>query len=709
MRQIIQNLKTGQTSIVEVPAPSLKTGHILIKSVKTLISSGTEKSLVDFGKANFIQKIKKQPEKAKLVLEKAKTDGVIPTVEAVKAKLEDPLPLGYSNFGIVLESAVDEFKPGDRVISNGNHAEVVCVPQNLVAKVPDNVTDEEASFVVVSSIALQGVRLIKPTIGETFVVLGLGIIGLLTVQVLKANGCQVIAADFEEERCKLATEYGAKVFCLSDSSNFEHFCLENTNGVGIDGVLICASTTTNQPVSLASKICRKKGRIVLIGVVGLELSRKEFYDKEITFQVSCSYGPGRYDEKYEKNGHDYPIGYVRWTEKRNFEAVINLFAEKKISVENLISKRFDLTDVSDAYSEIFSTKCLGLIIEYPQKSIDYYRKNKISLTPSSRLKPKYSRNNCIVGHIGAGNYGAKVLLPALRKTGACLDTIVTQTGLRATNFGQKFNFAHASSDVCDVFSSERINTTFIATRHDSHASLVIDALKSGKNVFVEKPLALNLRELDEIEKAYHAACSGILMVGYNRRFSPLVRSIKDTLDSVRSRKNIVITFNAGYIDPSHWIQNAEVGGKRIIGEACHAIDLARFIIGKPIMNFKVVSGIDNRSKRVIDDDVVISLLFEDGSTASINYFSNGSKAFIKERVELYTNGSVVELKNFKALKVYGDLKIRSQRLLKQNKGNFECVSGFVNAVENGLPSPISFEEILEVSRISIDIANTLKL
>lgn len=736
MKQILQNLKTGKTELVEVPVPGAKSVHIVILTRASLVSAGTERMLVEFGKANLLDKARQQPEKVKQALEKIRTDGLMPTIDAVRSKLDHPIPLGYSNVGHIVDASFKfedlSFKVEDRVVSNGPHAEVVCVPKNLCAKIPDTVSDEEAAFTVVGAIALQGIRLAQPTLGEIFVVTGLGLIGQLTVQLLIAHGCRVLGIDIDSKKCDLARQFGAETVDLSKGEDPLEIAMRISRGQGVDGVLITAATKSSEPMHQAAQMCRKRGRIVLIGVTGLELQRADFYEKELSFQVSCSYGPGRYDPEYEKKGHDYPLGYVRWTEQRNFEAVLDLMASGKLDVKPLISHRFPFEEALKAYDLISGNKepYIGIILEYQGSGVrgqgleaDVQNRTVQLKQPSPRtlnLAPQAA----VIGFIGAGNFTGQVLLPALRKTGVRLKTIASSGGVSATHLGKKFVFEECTTDTQTIFADPEINTVFITTRHNTHAGFAIEAIKAGKNVFVEKPLCLNFKELDEIQavlseqdlsfkksdknsvlntsnlKLKTAKALPLLMVGFNRRFAPHVIKIKKLLESVKEPKSMVMTVNAGFIPPDHWIQDPEVGGGRIIGEACHFIDLLRFLAGKEITSSEIV----RLNKGGMDDTVTIQLSFGDGSIGTIHYFTNGNRRFPKERLEVFVGQRILHLDNFKTLRGYGWKGFKKMKLWRQDKGHNNEIRSFIDAITKGKSSPISFEEIVEVTKTSIDLS-----
>ncbi|WP_374079941.1 bi-domain-containing oxidoreductase [Bdellovibrio bacteriovorus] len=692
MKQIFQNLKTGAVTIEQLPLPSVGVGQVLIQTSRSLVSLGTERMLVEFGKASWLDKARQQPEKVQQVITKIRTDGLMPTVQAVMSKLDQPLPLGYCNVGVVIEvgAGVQDLKVGDRVVSNGPHAEAVVVPRNLVAKIPDSVNDDDAAFTVLGSIGLQGIRLINPTLGETVVVVGLGLIGLLTVQLLKANGCDVIGFDFDPDKVRRANDIGAKAFLVTEAVDPVVTVLELTNQVGADSVVITASTKSNDVISQSAQMCRQRGRVVLVGVIGLDIKRSDFYEKEISFQVSCSYGPGRYDPNYEQKGLDFPIGFVRWTEQRNFEAILNLFAQKRLHVADLISKSIGLDDAPEIYSQIGEDKSvLGILIKYSAGG-DFALKS-VPVLPEKSTQ----QENAGLAILGAGQFATAVLLPALKEAGFQFSTLASRSGGLGRHVARKFDFNKISSDYDEVMSDSNISTVVISTRHNSHGSLVLKSLNSGKNVFVEKPLALKEHDLDKIEDFYKGKSSGpVLMVGFNRRFAPLTVELKKTLDRMASKKAMIMTVNAGSIPAKHWTQDPEVGGGRLVGEGCHFIDLLRFLSGSEIVDSEVMV-----SDGGCLDTFTIQLKFKNGDIGTIHYFANGSKSFPKERLEVFCGGKIFVLDNFKKLSGLG-LKGMKYVLSRQDKGHRGEAAAFKNALQNGT-QPIPIAEILEVSRVAI--------
>ncbi|MDH4980677.1 bi-domain-containing oxidoreductase [Hyphomicrobium sp. D-2] len=709
MKQILQSLRSGTTEIAEVPCPAAGRGQVLIRTHRTLVSAGTERMLVDFGKAGLIGKARQQPDKVRQVLEKIKTDGLVPTLETVFNKLDQPLPLGYCNVGTVLDvgSSVTGIDPGARVVSNGKHAEAVAVPANLCAPVPETVSDDEAAFTVLGAIALQGIRLVKPTLGETVVVTGLGLIGLMTVQLLRAHGCRVLGLDFDRDKLRLAQQFGAETVDLSTGTDPVATAQTFSRGRGVDAVIITASTTSNEPVHQAALMCRKRGRIVLVGVTGLSLSRADFYEKELIFQVSCSYGPGRYDPNYEEKGQDYPVGFVRWTEQRNFEAVLDMLADGRLDVKPLISHRFPLADAAKAYELVTGDEpSLGILLEYPTRA---QTPDAILTDRTVTLAPVMAASNSkvVAGVIGSGNYATAVLVPAFKAAGAQLENVVSSAGVSGVHAGRKFGFRKATTDANSVFNDGSINAIVISTRHDSHADLVCRALQARKHVFAEKPLALSLAELDTIVAERRAAIAAgfnpVVMVGFNRRFAPHIQKIKTLISESTGPKSFVMTVNAGAIPADHWTQDRAAGGGRIIGEACHFIDLLRFLA-----DASITAQHATIMATPTGDTATLTLAFDDGSIGAIHYFANGSKAFPKERLEIFAGGRILQLDNFRKLRGYGWPGFKTMKLWRQDKGQATCAAAFVDAIQHGGTAPIPFAELVEVSRVTIALAGEVR-
>jgi len=697
MKQILQNIKTGRTEVADVPAPAVTPGNLLIKTSCSLISAGTERMLVDFGRSGWIKKARSQPDRVRQVMEKMRTDGIRATVETVRTKLDQPLPLGYSNAGVVIETGpeVTGFKAGDRVVSNGPHAEIVSVPRNLCAKIPDSVADEAAVFTVLGAIGLQGIRLAGPDLGESVCVMGLGLVGLITVQLLCAGGCRVIGFDFDENKVKLAGQSGAEAFCLSKNTDPVRTAMNFSGGRGVDAVLITAATSSSEPVHQAAQMSRKRGRIVLVGVTGLELSRADFYEKELSFQVSCSYGPGRYDTAYEQKGQDYPHGFVRWTAQRNFEAVLDLMARGRIDTGPLITDRFSLESAGNAYAVLVRDRSrLGMLLTYPGTA-DTKPVGKKKAGPEKKTESAVR-----AGMIGAGSFASAVLIPALEKTGARLVSIASIDGTGAAVSGRKFGFEQFVSNPNLIFENRDINTVFIATPHNTHASLVTAALSAGKHVFVEKPLAMNEEELAAIQKVFEKA-GRHLMVGFNRRFSPFAARMKHLLADRTEPIAAVYTVNAGFVPPDHWTRDPETGGGRIIGEACHFIDFILFLTGRRISDVQAMAMGGNDAA---DDTVTITLRFEDGSTGTVHYFTNGNRQVPKENIQVFSEGRVLVLDNFRTLRAYGFGRFKKMKTPGQEKGHREEIDAFVRTVTAGGDPLMSWEDMADVTRAAFRAA-----
>ena len=694
MKQIIQSFKTGETMLEEVPAPVVKKGYVLIQTTRSLVSIGTERMLVEFGKANLIQKARQQPDRVKQVFGKIKTEGLKPTLQAVFNKLGQPLPLGYCNVGkvIAIGEGVDGFTIGDRVASNGPHAEYVCVPKNLIANIPDNVSDEEAVFTVIGSIGLQGIRLCDPQLGETIVVTGLGLIGLITAELLIANGCKVIGIDPDTNKIEIAKKKG--IIAVNPAANdVVKFVMDNTDNTGADGVIITASAKTDEIISQSAKMSRKRGRIILVGVVGLNIGRADFYEKELTFRVSCSYGPGRYDDSYEKAGIDYPLPFVRWTEQRNFKAVLQLISAGKLDVASLITERVSLKDFGNIYSNISNKDSIASILEYPEESNG---SGTVIINDG-----KFAPGNGGIGIIGAGNFTSMTMLPVLGNIGAPLYSIASAAGLTGTALAKKYKIGKSTTDYKSILSDPAIDLVMITTRHNEHAHMVVESLQAGKHVFVEKPLALYRQELDDILKAYNG--SKTLTVGFNRRFSPHMQKVKQLVGD--SSMNVIATMNAGHIPANIWVHDMKTGGGRIIGEACHYMDLITFLTGSKIkavcmnaMGVNPQANVDNAS---------ILLRYENGSTGVINYFANGSKSYSKERIEVYSQERTIITDNFCVTEGFGT-KNFSKLKTNLDKGHAAQFKLLVERVKGGGKSLIPIDEIVNTTLASFAAIESLQ-
>jgi predicted dehydrogenase/threonine dehydrogenase-like Zn-dependent dehydrogenase len=694
LKQIIQSFKTGETILEDVPAPKVRPGYVLIKTTRSLVSLGTERMLVEFGKANLLQKARQQPDKVKQVLGKIKTEGLKPTMQAVFNKLEQPLPLGYCNAGrvIAVGEGVHEFSIDDRVASNGHHAEYVCVPKNLVAHIPDNVTDEQATFTVIGSIGLQGIRLCNPTLGETMVVVGLGLIGLITAELLIANGCKVIGIDLDPNKIKIARAKGIIAINPGEGTDTVKTVMDLTDNVGADGVVITASAKTDEIIAQAAKMSRKRGRIILVGVIGLNISRADFYEKELTFQVSCSYGPGRYDDNYEKAGRDYPLPFVRWTEQRNFKAVLDMISMGRVEVNSLITERVALTDYGKIYNNIGNKDAIATILEYPEVS-----------NPADTIKITdgvFAQGKGGIGIIGAGNYTGMTMLPALSSIGAPLYSIASASGVTSTALAKKYKIGKSTTDYHSILNDPTIDLVMITTRSNEHARMVVEGLNAGKHVFVEKPLSIDRVGLDNVLSAYDGTKT--LTVGFNRRFSPHMVQIKKVVGD--APMNVIATMNAGAIPANVWVHDMKVGGGRIIGEACHYMDLITYLTGSRIkavcMNALGVNPEANT------DNASILLQYENGSTGVINYFANGSKDYSKERVEVYSLERTLISDNFQTTTGYGT-KNFSKLKTTMDKGHAAQFKLLSDRVRNGGGALIPFDEIVNTTLASLAAIESL--
>jgi predicted dehydrogenase len=717
MKQILQSYKTGELWLSEVPVPACKSGGVVIRTVNSFVSAGTERMLVDFAKKNLLGKALAMPDQVKKVLRKMKTEGIFSTLEKVQAKLDQPIPLGYSCAGVVEEVGrnVTGLTVGDRVACGGagyaNHAEYNYVPKNLTVKIPELVSFEDASCATVGSIALQGVRQCDLRLGESVCVIGLGLLGLLAVQMLKASGVRVIGYDPNPARCRLAGELGADRVMSSDP---ETVCKDFSDGYGVDAVLITAASKSNEPVTLAGEICRMKGRVVVTGLVGMDIPRDMYYKKELDFRLSLSYGPGRYDPQYEEDGHDYPYGYVRWTEQRNMKSFLDLVASGAVTPSKLVSHRFDLDDALDAYALMLgksSEPFMGIVLNYGACELTQVIKEKRPVV----LKHEsggYVQGQAVVGFIGAGTFAKGVLLPNLKKQpGIRLKGICAASGMNAAEAGRKEGFEFATTDYKRIIDDPDINTIFIATRHDTHARFATAALKAGKHVFVEKPLCLNMEELNGISSVYSSLLSShssppLIMVGFNRRFSPHARLIQEYFKDRRTPMMVLYRVNAGIIAPDLWIQDPAVGGGRIIGEVCHFIDFASFVIGSEPVEVHATCAATANAALVAEDNVSISIRYLDGSAANILYVAVGAADMPKEYCEVFADESSAVTDNFCSTVCMG--KRGTKKLKgKQAKGFTEEIEAFFHALRDGKP-PIEFQSIAETTACTFAVKESLR-
>jgi predicted dehydrogenase/threonine dehydrogenase-like Zn-dependent dehydrogenase len=705
MKQLLQSVSTGEAIVAEVPAPKAGYGQVLVRVSASLISAGTERTAVDFAEKNLLQKAMSRPDLVKQVLDKAKREGLLSTIDTVRNRLDTDLALGYSNAGTVIAvgDGVTEFKAGDRVACAGggyaSHAEIVRVPRNLVARIPDaggrEVPFEESAFTTVGAIALQALRLAEPQLGETVAVIGLGLIGLIAVQLAKASGCTVVGMDINPQRCALAERLGCDA-TATDAGQMNTIVETHSNARGADVVIITAATKSNAPVELAGEIARDRGRVVALGAVGLDIPRKHYYEKELFFQVSRSYGAGRYDPEYEEKGHDYPIGYVRWTEQRNMEAFLLMLAEGKVRVAPLITHRFPIDDGVKGY-EIITGKTgepfLGVVLTYPA---DASTATRIELRPAANLQAASDR--VAVGMVGAGGFATGVLLPAMKKVpGIELVGVCTASGSTAHGVGKRLGFRFCATDQQQVLSDPTINTIVVATRHHLHARQVSAALRAGKNVFCEKPLCVNEQELAELAQLYTSLNpSPMLMVGFNRRFAPMALEMGRFAHKLGEPMMMHYRVNAGYIPLTHWTQDKEQGAGRIVGEACHFVDFLSFLTGSLVRTVQV-AALPNHG-RYNDDNVVAVLTYENGSVGTIAYTAAGDKTFPKERVEMFGSGAVAVLDDFRSLLITQNGKRKELKShLRQDKGHRGEWEAIAEAMRKGEPSPISFEQIVNTT------------
>jgi len=710
MKQVLQNRKTGRPFVGEVPVPALQKGRVLVRTVASLISAGTERAAVELVSKGLVQEARQRPDLVKAVVTKVKNEGLLNTFASVRDKMAASQALGYSAAGIVSAIAEDvtEFQIGDRVACAGvgfaSHAEVLSVPKNLCVHLPESVSFESGAYGTLGAIALQGVRLAELTLGESVVVIGLGLVGQLTVQLLKANGCRVFGLDLDQTRVSLALELGADKALVSNEEAAKEIDTW-TGGHGADAVLITAATDSNQPIELAARVSRLKGRVIVVGMTGMNIPRQPFFSRELKLIISMSYGPGRYDPEYEERGHDYPLPYVRWTEKRNIESFLQLAGDKRVNVERLTTHRFPITEAEQAYRLIsgdVQEPYLGVVLNYDPEA-EIVRKVSLGTAPPARKSEK----SIVLGVIGAGGYVPAMLLPHFKTEGVEFRSIATASGISAHDVGKRFGFAYAVSSADEVLDDTNVNLVVVGTRHDTHAELARKALERNKHVFVEKPLALNDDELESVLKAAQNS-TGKLMVGFNRRFSPLAQRGKDFFAERETPLSILYRVNAGRVPKEHWIQNAEEGGGRIIGEVCHFIDLMQFLTGaRPVSVF--AESVGARSSKIVDaDSVFITLRFADGSNGVVAYLSEGDKALAKERVEIFGAGRVFVLDDFRRATLYKDGREEQVTLKAQDKGQQSQVRAVCACVLRGGDVPIALEELAATSRATFRVLDSLR-
>ena len=710
MKQVTQTLRTGVVEINDVPIPSLSDKFVLVRNRTSVISAGTEKTKIDMGKKNLLQKAKSRPDLVKQVLKKIQTEGIKKTLTTVNSRLNSPSPLGYSCSGTVVAAGglVEGIQPGDRVACGGagyaNHAEYVAIPKNLLVKIPDNVTDEEGAFATVGSVALQGVRLAEPMLGETFLVLGLGLIGQITVQLLRANGCRVIATDLDPKLVTQAESYGA--IGVEPSFDIKEISMSLTANHGVDGVLVCAGTASNQPIELCGEVTREKGRVVVVGAVRMDIPREDFFKKEINVVISRSYGPGRYDPFYEEGGNDYPLGYVRFTEQRNMQAFLELIAEKKVDVKTLITHRFDVEQGAEAYQLIEGVKkepYLGIIIQYEAGSEDALGEGRISINAIPMNKSKVG-----LSFYGAGNYATASLLPPLNeKSDIEFRGIVTGSGRTAESVAQQFGFVFCAADYDEILEGDT-DAIMVTTRHDTHAIAVTKALNAGKHVYVEKPLGLNVDELKKIHMEKLVNDNAQVMVGFNRRFSPSTIAVVEHFYGVQSPLVANIRINSGAIPEDHWIQDPVIGGGRVIGEGCHFVDLASALVGSKPKTVFCVGTPKAYKSALLNDNVIINLSFENGSIANIIYTADGSNALQKEYIEVFGGGRSAVINDFKEVILYQSENKKIKKMATQDKGQKNMLDAWIKGLQSGIPS-IPYDCLMANSLATILAVESLAL
>jgi len=706
MKQLLQNIKNGNTLVEDVPVPTPREGMALVKVSASLVSAGTERMVVEFAEKSYLGKARSRPDLVKQTLDKAKREGVMPTVQAVFNRLDQPMALGYSTAGtiVALGKNMQGFKVGQRVACAGGgyatHAEYNVVPRNLLTPLPKNVDFESAAFTTLGAIALHGFRLAEPQLGENVAVIGLGLLGLLTIQMAAAAGCNVLGIDLDPKRIKLATSLGLEAVTRPQAESASQAFTTNR---GFDSIIICADTPSNDPVELAGVIARDRAKVVATGAVGLNIPRKIYYEKEIAFINSRSYGPGRYDASYEENGNDYPIGYIRWTEGRNFQAVVDLISSQKLKVESLITHRFPIEDGAQAYEVITGKKkeaFLGVLLTYSEK--EEVKSKKVEF-PSSVLRPQSSVK---LGVLGAGLYANATLLPVIKNNKDFeLVGIASSGGLHAQHSGKKFGFQYATSSEDEIINDPKINTVAILTRHDSHAELVVKALKAGKHVFVEKPLAINSHQLSVISKQLLKTDNCLLLTGFNRRFSPFAQSLKSLISNLQEPKHLHYRINAGYLPLNHWTQDESLGGGRIIGEACHFIDLISFLVGAPPISV-AAHALPNQGK-YREDNVSMTFTFPDGSIGVVDYLANGDKSHPKERLEVFCEGMIAVLDDYVSLTTVKDGK-KSVQSMAQDKGWKAEMTAFAAAIKNGGEPPIPYEQLIGVTKSTFAAVESIR-
>ena len=708
MKQLLQNIKNGKSVVEEVPVPTPREEQALVRVGASLVSAGTERMVVEFAEKSLVGKARSRPDLVKQVIERARREGLVNTAQAALNRLDQPMALGYSTAGtiVALGEGMPGFKIGQRVACAGGgyavHAEYNVVPRNLLTPLPENVDFESGAFTTLGAIALHGFRLAEPQIGENVAIIGMGLLGLLAAQIATAAGCNVLGIDVDPTRITLASSLGLRAVSREEAVDSSAAFTANR---GFDAILICADTASNDPVELAGIIARDRARVVATGAVGLTFPRKVYYEKEISFINSRSYGPGRYDPSYEEQGSDYPLGYVRWTEGRNFEAIVDLMAKGQLQVKPLITHRFDISEATQAYEVITGKKeepFLGVLLTYPES--EQKVESRMIHFPLSRPSKTASVK---LGVLGAGLFANSVLLPSIKKVGDIeLIGIASSGGLHAQHAGKRFGFQYATSNDDDVINDPNVNTVAILTRHNTHVDLVLKALKVGKHVFVEKPLAINSTQLEEVNQALVSNLKSLLTVGFNRRFAPLAQNLQSLVSNLQEPKYIHYRVNAGPIPLSHWIHDPEVGGGRIIGEGCHFVDFITYLVGAAPVSVTAHALPDGGKYR--EDNVSMTFTFSDGSIGIVDYLANGDKSFPKERVEVFCGGQICVLDDFVSLQTVKDGK-KKETKGAQNKGWVDEWKVFAQSIREGGKPPIPYEQLMGVTKATFAAVESIRI
>lgn len=711
MKQVTQTLRTGVVEVNDVPVPALSDKFVLVQNSTSVISAGTEKTKIDMGKKSLLQKAKARPDLVKQVIGKIKTEGLKKTLQTVNSRLDSPSPLGYSCAGSVVAAGglVEGLQPGDRVACGGadyaNHADFVAVPKNLVVKVPDNVSDEEAAFTTVGSIALQGVRLAEPLLGETFLVVGLGLLGQIAVQLLKANGCNVIGTDLDAALVERAEGFGA--MGVPPGADVAGICNAMTAGHGVDGVLVCAGSSSNSIIELCGAVTREKGRVVVVGAVRMDIPREDYFKKEISVVISRSYGPGRYDPVYEENGNDYPLAYVRFTEQRNMETFLNLVSQGKLDVKSLITHRYPVDQAAVAYDLIEGAKTepyLGIVLQYQPRPYNPNESSRIQVTPAVVTGDKVK-----LSFYGAGNYATASLLPPMQASGqVAFSGLVTASGRSAQGVAKQFGFGFCAAGFDELLQSDT-DAIVVTTRHDTHGPAVRDALQASKHVYVEKPMAMGVAELAEIHAAYKQAGTAQMMVGFNRRFAPATEKVLEHFNGVKSPLVVNIRINAGHIPADHWIQDPQAGGGRMIGEGCHFIDLASALVRSNVKTVYAVGSGKAEKSALLNDNLCLTLTFANGSVANITYTADGAKAMPKESIEVFGGGRSAQIHDFKEVTLFsGDTSSRTVKLGVQDKGQKAMINAWLDALRSGMPC-VNYDCLMTTSLATVMAVESMAL